>query len=107
MLYLYIMCKERRLNDILDAVVYETSVEREEIMSCHRQAEVVEARCLAVKCLIVEGWCAAEIARKLHIKRQSVARMIEIFDNKRQFGGKYFLVMCHDIGKKLALNLLK
>jgi hypothetical protein len=101
------MCKEKRFNEIMDAVIYETSVAKEEIMSCHRQAEVVEARCLAVKCLIVEGWCAAEIARRLHIKRQSVARMSEIFDNKRQFGGKYFLVMCHDIGKKVALNLLK
>lgn len=91
----------------MDAVEYETSVDRAEIMSCHRQAEVIEARCLAVKCLAVEGWCSAEIARRMHIKRQSVSRMKEIFENKRQFGGKYFLVMCHEISKMLALNILK
>lgn len=84
------MCKSDIFNQILDVVANETEIERTEILSASKKAEVVDARYMLVYALHQKGFYYSEIARMSNITRQAVSRMILRFDIRYFQGGKIF-----------------
>ncbi|MCM1301892.1 MAG: hypothetical protein NC226_09240 [Bacteroides cellulosilyticus] len=98
------MRKSELFAHILDCVVVETEIEKEQILSSNKNAEVVDARYILVYLLDRNGFYHREIARLSGISRQAVSRMISLFDTRLFRGGKIFEITLNRICKKLENN---
>lgn len=98
------MRKSELFAHILDCVVFETEIEKEQILSSNKNAEVVDARYILVYLLNRNGFYHREIARLSGISRQAVSRMISLFDTRRFRGGKIFEITLNRICKNLETN---
>ncbi|MCM1216489.1 MAG: hypothetical protein NC209_03755 [Alistipes sp.] len=98
------MRKSELFAHILDYVVVETEIEKEQILSSNKNAEVVDARYILVYILDRNGFYHREIARLSGISRQAVSRMISLFETRRFRGGKIFEITLNRICKKLENN---
>lgn len=100
------MCKSDIFNQILDVVANETEIERTEILSACKKAEIVDARYMLVYALYRKGFYYSEIARMSNITRQAVSRMILRFDIRFFQGGKIFETTLNRICNILEIKSL-
>lgn len=98
------MCKSEIFNQILNVVEKETEIERADILSANKNAEVVDARYMLVYLLYKKGLYYREIARMTGISRQAVGRMISLFDRRRFRGGKIFEITLNKVCNMLEIN---
>ena len=68
---------------ILDIVANETELTSEQILSCCRTAETVDARYMLVHLLRREGIYISEIARMMHFSRRGIEKMLSQFEDRR------------------------
>ena len=73
------MCKRDLLEKIISIVCDLTEIEREEVLSKSRRADVTEARCLLIYLLKVNGVKPYKIAALLDIPERSVYYAITSF----------------------------
>lgn len=88
---------------ILDTVANETELTSEQILSCCRTAETVDARYILVYLLKREGIYIREIARMMKFSRRGVEKMLSQFDNRLTQSGPLFEITLKRIANKLRI----
>lgn len=88
---------------ILDIVANETELTSEQILSCCRTAETVDARYMLVHLLRREGIYISEIARMMHFSRRGVEKMLSQFDDRLAQSGPLFQITLKRIANKLRI----
>lgn len=95
------MSKTEIYENILSAVVSETEVTKEQILSHTKQSDVVEARCLLFHYLYRAGFYPSQIARMTKQSRQCVNCLLLSFQARCDFSGN----MMKRYVKKLDVEL--
>jgi hypothetical protein len=95
------MSKTEIYENILSAVVSETEVTKEQILSHTKQSDVVEARCLLFHYLYRAGFSTSQIARMTKQSRQCVNCLLLSFQAKCDYSGN----MMKRYVKKLDVEL--
>lgn len=93
------MRKTEIFAEILECVASETELTPEQILSCCRTAETVDARYILIYLLFREGFYNAEIAKLLKMSRQSVGQVLNRFHDRRKQSGKMFEITLNRICK--------
>lgn len=88
---------------ILDIVANETELTSEQILSCCRTAETVDARYMLVHLLRREGIYISEIARMMHFSRRGVEKMLSQFDDRLAQSGPLFQITLKRIANKVRI----
>lgn len=93
------MRKSELFAEILECVAFETEITKEQILSCCRTAETVDARYILIYLLSREGFYNAEIANLLKMSRQSVGQVLNRFHDRCKQSGKMFEITLNRICK--------
>lgn len=88
---------------ILDIVANETELTSEQILSCCRTAETVDARYMLAHLLRREGIYISEIARMMHFSRRGVEKMLSQFDDRLAQSGPLFQITLKRIANKVRI----
>ena len=100
------MCKSFIYETMLDAIVSETEIPRELILSHDKHPDVVEARCLLFHYLHKAGFYPAQIARMTKQSRQCVNEQLKAFDIRCQYCGNILKIYCKKLDNALSEYLL-
>lgn len=98
------MRKTEIFAQILKAVANETELTQEQILSCCRTAETVDARYILVHLLRRRGLYIGEIARMINFSRRGVEKMLSQFENRREQSGYIFEVTLERIANKVRTD---
>ena len=88
---------------IISAVVEETEIPEEKILSDSRKTEVVDARTILVNLLIEKGFYPSQIAELINKSTATVHNMIKCY-NTHQRMNKLLSIYYQNIRKKLLNN---
>lgn len=88
---------------ILDIVANETELTSEQILSCCRTAETVDARYILVHLLRREGMYISEIARMMNFSRRGIEKMLSQFEDRLSQSGHIFKVTFERIANKVRI----
>lgn len=97
------MRKTELFAQILKTVANETELTPEQILSCCRTAETVDARYILVHLLRREGMYISEIARMMHFSRRGVEKMLSQFDDRLAQSGPLFQITLKRIANKVRI----
>lgn len=97
------MRKTEIFAETLKSVAEETELTPEQILSCCRTAETVDARYMLVYLLKREGIYIGEIARMMNFSRRGVEKMLSQFDDRRIQSGHIFEVTFERIANKVRI----
>lgn len=100
------MCKTFIYETILGAIVSETEIPRELILSHDKHPDVVEARRLLFHYLKRAGFYPSQIARMTGQSRQCVNEQLKAFENRCQFCGNILKIYCKKLDNALSEYLL-
>jgi hypothetical protein len=100
------MCKTDIFDAILSAVVSDTEITKEQILSHSKQSDIVEARCLLYYYLHKAGFYPAQIARMTNQSRQCVNCLLLSFDARCQYSGNIWKIYKKKLDTMLAEYLL-
>lgn len=100
------MSKTEIYENILSAVVSETEVTKEQILSHTKQSDVVEARCLLFYYLQKAGFYPSQIARMTRQSRQCVNCLLLSFQARCDFSGNMLKRYIKKLDVELAEYIL-
>ena len=100
------MSKSYIYEAILQAVITETEVSQEQILSHSKQNDVVEARCLLFYYLHKVGFYPAQIARMTNQSRQCVSCLLLSFEARCKYSGNMLKRNVQKLDKELSEYLL-
>lgn len=100
---LHKMPKSDIYRHIISAVVEETEIPEEKILSDSRKTEVVDARTILVNLLIEKGFYPSQIAELINKSTATVHNMIKCY-NTHQRMNKLLSIYYQNIRKKLLNN---
>ena len=97
-----ILSDKNTFEQILYVVSKVAEVDVQDILSCSKLAEVVDARHVFVYLLHEQGWYQSRIARKMHINESAVSRIISHFGERCQYRGFYINKVLEKSRKMIA-----
>lgn len=97
------MCKSRIFAEVLDVVATETEVPAEQILSCKKDEETVDARYLLVYYLVQKGLRYSQISRLINKNVRTVTYITTHFD-EREKDRKILGINSENIRKQLGIN---
>lgn len=97
------MCKSRIFAEVLNVVASETEVPAEQILSCKKDEETVDARYLLVYFLSLEGFTQVQISRLIGKDVRTVNNILNGFDMRRM-NRKMFGINLENVRKQLGIN---
>lgn len=100
------MSKTYIFEAIVSAVVSETEITREQILSHSKQGDIVEARCLLFYYLKKAGFYPSQIARMTNQSRQCVNCLLLSFAGRCQYSGTMLKRYVLRLDKELSEYLL-
>ena len=100
------MCKTEIFDAVMSAVVSETEITKEQILSHSKQSDIVEARCLVFYYLRKAGFYPSQIARMTNQSRQCVNCLLLSFEARCQYSGTMLKRYKQKLDKALAEYLL-
>ena len=98
------MRKTELFAQILKTVANETELTPEQILSCCRTAETVDARYMLVYLLRREGIYIGEIARMMNFSRRGIEKMLSQFDDRHTQSGRIFELAFERIANKVRIT---
>lgn len=98
------MRKTELFAEILECVANETELTKEQILSCCRTAETVDARYILVHLLRDNGIYIGEIARMMNFSRRGIEKMLTQFEDRLAQSGPLFEVALKRIANKLRIS---
>lgn len=100
------MCKSFIYETMLEAIVSETEISKELILSHNKHPDVVEARRLLCHYLHRAGFYPSQIARMMGQSRQCVNEYLHGFDIRCKYCGKILKIYMQKLDNVLSEYLL-
>lgn len=97
------MTKSEIFAEILKAVSMETEVSAGQILSCSKQNEVVDARCIYAKLLCECGFYPVQIAKYMHKTAASVRYLLAHYESRTE-QNKMIAIYTQNVRKLLKNN---
>lgn len=95
------MCKSEIFAELLRIVSRETEISTNDIISCKKETEVVDARYLLVRLLFENGFYPSQIASHIHKTNRSINYILSNFSDRLRTG-KILRIQYENIKKTLG-----
>lgn len=95
------MIKNEIFSNLMDIVIKETGLTKNQIVSSCKASEIVDARYIIIYLLKKEGLYIRDISKMIGISRRGVEKIISQFENRFEQGGPMFKIMLKRISNKM------